>query len=59
MNYRATSQRGAPTKGYAPHHIVRLKRNGGVTMPLVEVTLPKTEKSQQVFNEHEFLGLFN
>ncbi|CAH1969931.1 unnamed protein product [Acanthoscelides obtectus] len=26
-------------------------------MPLVVVILPKTEKSQQVFNEHELLGL--
>ncbi|VEN56022.1 unnamed protein product [Callosobruchus maculatus] len=44
-------------KGYDPQHIIRLKRNGGVPMPLVVVILPKTEKSQQVFNEHEFLGL--
>nr|CAH7760020.1 unnamed protein product [Callosobruchus chinensis] len=44
-------------KGYVPHHIIRLKRNGGVPMPLVVVILPKTEKSQQVFNEHELLGL--
>nr|CAH7746846.1 unnamed protein product [Callosobruchus chinensis] len=26
-------------------------------MPLVVLILPKTEKSQQVFNEHELLGL--
>ncbi|CAH2018797.1 unnamed protein product [Acanthoscelides obtectus] len=44
-------------KGYAPFHIIRLKRNGGVPMPLVVEILPKTEKSQQVFNEHELLGL--
>ncbi|CAH1982435.1 unnamed protein product, partial [Acanthoscelides obtectus] len=44
-------------KGYAPFHIIRLKRNGGVPMPLMVVILPKTEKSQQVFNEHELLGL--
>nr|CAH7728797.1 unnamed protein product [Callosobruchus chinensis] len=44
-------------KGYALHHIIRLKRNGGKPMPLVVVILPKTEKSQQVFNEHELLGL--
>nr|CAH7718893.1 unnamed protein product [Callosobruchus chinensis] len=43
-------------KGYVPHHIIRLKRNGGVPMPLVVVILPKTEKSQQAFNEHELLG---
>ncbi|CAH1956815.1 unnamed protein product, partial [Acanthoscelides obtectus] len=43
-------------KGYAPFHIIRLKRNGGVLMPLMVVILPKTEKSQQVFNEHELLG---
>nr|CAH7728895.1 unnamed protein product [Callosobruchus chinensis] len=44
-------------KGYVPHHIIRLKRNGGKPMPLIVVILPKTEKSQQVFNEHEVLGL--
>ncbi|CAH2007459.1 unnamed protein product [Acanthoscelides obtectus] len=44
-------------QGYAPFHIIRLKRNGGVPMPLVVVILPKTDKSQQVFNEHELLGL--
>ncbi|CAH1990253.1 unnamed protein product [Acanthoscelides obtectus] len=44
-------------KGYTPIHVIRLKRDGGVPMPLVVVILPKTEKSQQVFNEHELLGL--
>nr|CAH7721015.1 unnamed protein product [Callosobruchus chinensis] len=44
-------------KGYVSHHITRLKRNGGVPLPLVVVILPKTEKSQQVFKKHELLGL--
>ncbi|CAH1972356.1 unnamed protein product [Acanthoscelides obtectus] len=39
-------------KGYTPLHVIRLKCNGGVRMPLVVVILPKTEKSQQVFNEN-------
>nr|CAH7749863.1 unnamed protein product [Callosobruchus chinensis] len=42
-------------KGYSPHHIIRLKRSSGVPMPLAVVILPKVEKSQQVFNEHELL----
>ncbi|CAH1976162.1 unnamed protein product [Acanthoscelides obtectus] len=33
-------------KGYTPLHVIRLKRNDGVSMPLVVVILPKTEKSQ-------------
>ncbi|CAH2011240.1 unnamed protein product, partial [Acanthoscelides obtectus] len=44
-------------RGYSPLHIIRLKRGGGVPMPLVVVILPKVEKSQQLFNEHELLGL--
>ncbi|CAH1996201.1 unnamed protein product [Acanthoscelides obtectus] len=43
-------------RGYSPLHIIRLKRGGGVPMPLVVVILPKIEKSQQLFNEHELLG---
>ncbi|CAH1953365.1 unnamed protein product, partial [Acanthoscelides obtectus] len=43
--------------GYTPLHIIRLKRSGGAPMPLVVVILPKIEKSQQLFNEHELLGL--
>nr|CAH7762422.1 unnamed protein product [Callosobruchus chinensis] len=35
-------------KGYAPYHIICLKRNGGAPIPLVVVILPKTGKSQQV-----------
>ncbi|CAH1982979.1 unnamed protein product [Acanthoscelides obtectus] len=42
-------------RGYSPLHIIRLKRGGGVPMPLVVVILPKIEKSQQLFNEHELL----
>nr|CAI5834086.1 unnamed protein product [Callosobruchus analis] len=42
-------------KGYAPLHIIRLKR--GAPMPLVVVILPKLEKSRELFNEHELLGL--
>nr|CAH7766658.1 unnamed protein product [Callosobruchus chinensis] len=41
----------------SPHHIIRLKRSGGVPMPLAVVILPKVEKSQQVFIEHKLLGL--
>ncbi|CAH1979915.1 unnamed protein product [Acanthoscelides obtectus] len=44
-------------RGYTPLHIIRLKRNGIAPMPLVVVILPKIEKSQQLFNEHELLGL--
>ncbi|CAH2010061.1 unnamed protein product [Acanthoscelides obtectus] len=44
-------------RGYTPLHITRLKRSGGAPMPLVVVILPKIEKSQQLFNEHELLGL--
>ncbi|CAH1985440.1 unnamed protein product, partial [Acanthoscelides obtectus] len=44
-------------RGYSPLHIIRLKRGGGVPMPLVVVILPKIEKSQQLFNEHELLGV--
>nr|CAH7732754.1 unnamed protein product [Callosobruchus chinensis] len=44
-------------KGYAPLHIIHLKCKAGVPMPLVVVILAKTEKSQQVLNEHELLGL--
>nr|CAI5833254.1 unnamed protein product [Callosobruchus analis] len=43
-------------KGYAPLHIIRLKRSGA-HMPLVVVILPKLEKSRELFNEHELLGL--
>nr|CAI5820523.1 unnamed protein product [Callosobruchus analis] len=43
-------------KGYAPLHIIRLKRSGAPT-PLVVVILPKLEKSRELFNEHELLGL--
>nr|CAI5826124.1 unnamed protein product [Callosobruchus analis] len=43
-------------KGYAPLHIIRLKRSGA-PMPLVVVILPKLEKSRELFNEHELLGL--
>ncbi|CAH2014668.1 unnamed protein product, partial [Acanthoscelides obtectus] len=43
-------------RGYSPLHIIRLKRGGGVPMPLVVVILPKIEKSQQLFNEHELLA---
>ncbi|CAH2017929.1 unnamed protein product, partial [Acanthoscelides obtectus] len=43
---------------YSPLHIIRLKRGGGMPMPLVVVILPKIEKSQQLFNEHELLGFF-
>ncbi|CAH1993787.1 unnamed protein product [Acanthoscelides obtectus] len=42
-------------RGYSPLHIIRLKRGGGVSIPLVAVILPKIEKSQQLFNEHELL----
>ncbi|CAH1999258.1 unnamed protein product [Acanthoscelides obtectus] len=42
---------------YTPLHIIRLERSGGTPMPLVVVILPKIEKSQQLFNEHELLGL--
>ncbi|CAH2011569.1 unnamed protein product, partial [Acanthoscelides obtectus] len=41
----------------SPLHIIRLKHGGGVPMPLVVVILSKIEKSQQLFNEHELLGL--
>ncbi|CAH1956804.1 unnamed protein product [Acanthoscelides obtectus] len=44
-------------RGYTPLHIIQLKRSGGAPMPLVVVILPKIEKSQQLFNEHELLGL--
>ncbi|CAH2010669.1 unnamed protein product [Acanthoscelides obtectus] len=44
-------------RAYTPLHIIRLKHSGDVPMPLVVVILPKIEKSQQLFNEHELLGL--
>ncbi|CAH1986340.1 unnamed protein product [Acanthoscelides obtectus] len=44
-------------RGYTPLHIIRFKRSGGAPMPLVVLLLPKIEKSQQLFNEHELLGL--
>ncbi|CAH1982335.1 unnamed protein product [Acanthoscelides obtectus] len=44
-------------RGYTPLHIIRLKRSGGAPMPLAVVILPKIEKSQQLFSEHELLGL--
>ncbi|CAH2016899.1 unnamed protein product, partial [Acanthoscelides obtectus] len=44
-------------KDYSPHHIIRLKRNGGIPMPLMVLILPKIDKSQQIFTEHELLGL--
>nr|CAI5827696.1 unnamed protein product [Callosobruchus analis] len=43
-------------RGYAPVLIIRLKRSGA-PMPLVVVILPKLEKSRELFNEHELLGL--
>nr|CAI5864264.1 unnamed protein product [Callosobruchus analis] len=43
-------------KGYAPLHIIRLKR-GGAPMPLVVVILPKLKKSRELVNEPELLGL--
>nr|CAI5832294.1 unnamed protein product [Callosobruchus analis] len=43
-------------KGYAPLHIIRLKRSGA-PMPLVVVILPELEKSRELFNKHELLGL--
>nr|CAI5855751.1 unnamed protein product [Callosobruchus analis] len=42
--------------GYAPLHIIRLKRSGA-PMPLVVAILAKLEKSRELFNEHELLGL--
>nr|CAH7748176.1 unnamed protein product [Callosobruchus chinensis] len=44
-------------KAYALHHIIRLKPNDGVPIPMVVVILLKTAKSQQAFNAHELLGL--
>nr|CAI5860707.1 unnamed protein product [Callosobruchus analis] len=43
-------------RGYAPLHIIPLKRSGA-PMSLVVVILPKLEKSGELFNEHELLGL--
>ncbi|CAH1995275.1 unnamed protein product [Acanthoscelides obtectus] len=58
VNFSDTEIKGElEQRGYSPLHIIRLKRSGGTPMPLVVVILPKTEKSQQVFNEHELLGL--
>ncbi|CAH2007058.1 unnamed protein product [Acanthoscelides obtectus] len=58
VNFSGTEIKGElEQRGYSPLHIIRLKRSGGAPMPLVVVILPKTEKSQQVFNEHELLGL--
>ncbi|CAH1974264.1 unnamed protein product [Acanthoscelides obtectus] len=58
VNFSDTEIKGQlEQRGYNPLHIIRLKRSGGAPMPLVVVILPKTEKSQQVFNEHELLGL--
>ncbi|CAH2014433.1 unnamed protein product, partial [Acanthoscelides obtectus] len=58
VNFSDTEIKGElEQRGYSPLHIIRLKRSGGAPMPLVVVILPKTEKSQQVFNEHELLGL--
>ncbi|CAH1999465.1 unnamed protein product, partial [Acanthoscelides obtectus] len=60
VNFSDTETKGElEQRGYSPLHIIRLKRSGGAPMPLVVVILPKTEKSQQVFNEHELLGLAN
>ncbi|CAH1971329.1 unnamed protein product [Acanthoscelides obtectus] len=42
-------------KGYTP--LIRLKRSGGTPMSLVVVMLPKIEKSHELFNETELLGL--
>nr|CAI5837393.1 unnamed protein product [Callosobruchus analis] len=41
---------------YAPLHIIRLKRSGA-PMPLVVVIQRKLDKSRELFNEHELLGL--
>nr|CAH7750746.1 unnamed protein product [Callosobruchus chinensis] len=41
-------------KAYSPHHLIRLKRSSSVPMHLAVVIL---SKSQQVFKEHEPLGL--
>ncbi|CAH1993756.1 unnamed protein product, partial [Acanthoscelides obtectus] len=58
VNFSDTEIKGElEQRAYSPLHIIRLKRSGGAPMPLVVVILPKTEKSQQVFNEHELLGL--
>ncbi|CAH2002645.1 unnamed protein product [Acanthoscelides obtectus] len=58
VNFSDTEIKGElEQRGYSPHHIIRLKRSCGAPMPLVVVILPKIEKSQQVFNEHELLGL--
>nr|CAH7725176.1 unnamed protein product [Callosobruchus chinensis] len=57
LSRKTTSRSNRRQKGYASHHIIRLKHNGGVPMPLMVVILPKRKKSQQVFNEHELLGL--
>nr|CAI5831809.1 unnamed protein product [Callosobruchus analis] len=42
-------------KGYAPLHIIRLKRSGAPMPLVVVVILPKLEKSRELFNEHELL----
>ncbi|CAH1994003.1 unnamed protein product [Acanthoscelides obtectus] len=58
VNFSDTELKGElEQRGYSPLHIIRLKCSGGAPMPWVVVILPKTEKSQQVFNEHELLGL--
>ncbi|CAH1996877.1 unnamed protein product [Acanthoscelides obtectus] len=58
VNFSDTEIKGElEQRGYSPLHIIRLKRSGGAPMPLVVVILPKTEKSQQGFSEHELLGL--
>ncbi|CAH1989310.1 unnamed protein product [Acanthoscelides obtectus] len=58
VNFSDTEIKGElDQRGYSPLHIIRLKRSGGAPMPLVVVILPKTGKSQQVFNDHELLGL--
>ncbi|CAH1981757.1 unnamed protein product, partial [Acanthoscelides obtectus] len=58
VNFSDTEIKGElEQRGYSPLHIIRLKRSVDAPMPLVVVILPETEKSQQVFNEHEMLGL--
>ncbi|CAH2011202.1 unnamed protein product [Acanthoscelides obtectus] len=53
VNFSDTEIKGElEQREYSPLHIIRLKRSGDAPMPLVVVILPKTEKSQQVFNEH-------
>ncbi|CAH1998584.1 unnamed protein product [Acanthoscelides obtectus] len=43
--------------GYSPLDLVRLKKKGGVPMPLVCEVLPKSESNKQIFNESILFGL--